>query len=196
MTIFFYNLSWFLYKNWLFRAIMSTLGHIMPNIIAYISSDIMEYPCAKFYTIQSSISNTTNICYFSRFLEGIWLFCRKFAELRLMMLGIINNIFKQFMHNHFAKFYAYAYTNTDVSNILQFLQFLHKYWSFCPKMSHLVHIKQTSIAIVPFNVIENPYAKIYIRSAKRNVTNIFKFLTIFAKNLIFFHILYLFNLTS
>ena len=30
---------------------MFNLGYIMPNIVAYILYDVMDYVCAKFYTI-------------------------------------------------------------------------------------------------------------------------------------------------
>ena len=43
---------------------MSNLGYIMPDIVAYILYNIMDYPCANFYTIWSSNIHTTDIFQF------------------------------------------------------------------------------------------------------------------------------------
>ena len=40
------------------------LGYIMPGIVAYILYNVMDYPCANFYTILSSNLHTTDIFQF------------------------------------------------------------------------------------------------------------------------------------
>ena len=45
------------------------LGHIKPDIIINIFCEVMEYPCASFYTILSSHVNTTNIFQFLTIFE-------------------------------------------------------------------------------------------------------------------------------
>ena len=60
----FSNFLRFLHQFWLLCPKMSNLGYIMPNIVAYILNNVMDYPCAKFYTNWSSNIHTTDIFQF------------------------------------------------------------------------------------------------------------------------------------
>ena len=60
----FSNFLRFLHQFWLFCPKMSNLGYIMPRIVAYILYDVMDYTCAKFYTIWFSNIHTTDVFLF------------------------------------------------------------------------------------------------------------------------------------
>ena len=64
---------------------MSILEYIMPSTVAYILYNVMDYPCAKFYTIWSSNIHTTDIFQFLVvFAQNLAILPQKLEEPRLL----------------------------------------------------------------------------------------------------------------